>query len=199
MARNGIGVSFNPTIKQVYGRFFDTTLGPERVDYQWPFRTALDSGVQASSASDAAVVTPDWLIGVAGAVTRLGFDGKVGGIEQAITIEEALHSYTSTPAWQDHAEHWKGQLRVGYLGDVSILNGDILNAKTAEEITGLDVAGTIIGGEVVHDASTTTAPAVRRGAAKVAAYRHQASAACGAKGVTCCCQANERRLAHTTA
>nr|WP_021592301.1 hypothetical protein [Actinomadura madurae] len=88
---------------------------------------------------------------------------------------------------------------MGYLGDVSILNGDILNAKTAEEITGLDVAGTIIGGEVVHDASTTTAPAVRRGAAKVAAYRHQASAACGAKGVTCCCQANERRLAHTTA
>ena len=59
MARNDIGVSFNPTIKQVYGRFFDSTLGSERVDYQWPFRTTLDVGVKASSASDAAVVTPD--------------------------------------------------------------------------------------------------------------------------------------------
>ncbi|URM94606.1 amidohydrolase family protein [Actinomadura madurae] len=115
-----------------------------------------------------------------------------GGIEQAITIEEALHSYTSTPAWQDHAEHWKGQLRPGHVGDMTILNGDMLNAKTAEEITSLDVAGTIMGGEVVYDASTTTA---RCGAA----YRHQASAACGTKGVTCCRQANERRLAHTTA
>ena len=96
----------------------------------------------------------------------MGFDGKVGGIEQAISIEEALHSYTSTPAWQDHSEHWKGQLRPGYTGDVTILNGDILKAKGAEDITSLDVVGTIIGGEVVYDASTSKAPAARAGAAE---------------------------------
>ncbi|MFD9099392.1 amidohydrolase [Streptomyces collinus] len=193
MARNDIPISFNPTIKQVYGRFFDTTLGPARVDYQWPFRSALDAGVKASSASDAAVVTPDWLIGVAGAVTRLGFDGQLGGIEQAITVPEALHSYTSTPAYQDHAEKWKGQLVPGYVGDVAILDGDVLKAKTAEDITGLDVVGTVIGGQVVYDATTSTAPAVRRGAAKVAAYKHQAEHA-HAAGFECCCQASERRL-----
>ncbi|WP_166521050.1 amidohydrolase [Modestobacter roseus] len=191
MARNDVGVSFNPTIKQVYSRFFDTTIGPERVDYQWPFRTALDNGVRASSASDAAVVTPDWLIGVAGAVTRQGFDGKVGGIEQAITMEEALRSYTATPAWQDHAEDWKGQLRRGYVGDVTILSGDVLRARTAEEITGLEVIGTLIGGRVVYDATTSTAPAARAATGKVAAYRHQSAAACSTTGAVCCCRAHE--------
>lgn len=193
MARNDIPISFNPTIKRVYGRFFDTTLGPERVDYQWPFRSALDAGVKASSASDAAVVTPDWLIGVAGAVTRLGFDGQPGGIKQAITIPEALRSYTSTPAYQDHAENWKGQLVPGHVGDVAILDGDVLEAKSAEDITGLDVVGTVIGGQVVYDATTSTAPALRRGATKVAVYKHQAERA-HAAGFECCCQASERRL-----
>ncbi|MCZ2826165.1 MULTISPECIES: amidohydrolase [unclassified Modestobacter] len=194
MAANDIGVSFNPTIKQVYSRFFDSTIGPERVDYQWPFRSALDAGVKASSASDAAVVTPDWLIGVAGAVTRLGFDGKLGGIEQAISIEESLRSYTSTPAWQDHAERWKGQLRPGFAGDVAILDGDLLQARTAEEITGHQVIGTVFGGQVVYDATTSTAPGMRAGAAKVAAYRHQSSVACSTKGAGCCCRANEELM-----
>jgi hypothetical protein len=80
---------------------------------------------------------------------------------------------------------------------VAILDGDILKAKGAEEITGLTVTGTIIGGKVVYDASTSTAPTARAGATKVAAYRHQASAACRTRGVVCCCQANERRLTGT--
>ncbi|NAZ77631.1 amidohydrolase family protein [Kineococcus sp. T13] len=195
MAANDIGVSFNPTIKHVYSRFFDTTIGPERVDYQWPFRTALDHGVKASSASDAAVVTPDWLIGVAGAVTREGFDGKLGGIEQAISIEEALRSYTATPAWQDHAERWKGVLQPGYVGDVTILSADILQAHGSEEIMGCEVVGTVLGGEVVYDSSTSSAPAALAGAAKVAAYRHQSSVACSSEGAVCCCRAHEEAMA----
>ncbi len=55
-------------------------LGPERVDDQRPFRSALDAGVQASSASDAAVVTPDWLIGVA---PRAGSAGTMSRMTQS--------------------------------------------------------------------------------------------------------------------
>lgn len=195
MAQHGFPVSFNPTIKQVYSRFFDLTLGPERVDYQWPFRSAIDAGVVASSASDAAVVTPDWLIGVAGAVTRRGFDGQVGGIEQAITIEEALHSYTTAPAYQDHAEKWKGRLRPGYVGDVTILDGDVLSARSAEEIVGLSVTGTVVGGKVVYDATSSAAPAARRGADKVAALKEHAAGHVHTQGVACCCQTAQKRAA----
>lgn len=195
MARNDIGVSFNPTIKHLLGRTLDSVIGPERVDYQWPFRTALDSGVKASSASDAAVVTPDWLVGVEGAVTRAGMFGGVAGIEEAITVEEALASYTRTPAWQDHAESWKGRIKEGYVGDVTILDGNILR-RPAEGISELKVAGTIVGGEVVYDATSSGAGRARAAAAAVKQYRHDASVDCLQAGA-CCCSINEKRLAGT--
>lgn len=193
MARNDIGVSFNPTIKHLLGRTLDPVIGPERVDYQWPFRTALDSGVKASSASDAAVVTPDWLVGVEGAVTRAGMFGGIAGIEEAITVEESLASYTRTPAWQDHADSWKGRLKEGYVADVTVLDGDILRTPPGG-ISDLSVAGTIVGGKVVYDATSSTAGRARVAASGVKRYRHDLSVDCLQAGA-CCCAINERQLA----
>ena len=195
MARNDIGVSFNPTIKYLLGRTLDGTIGPERVDYQWPFRSALDLGVQASSASDAPVVTPDWLIGVAGAVTRAGMFGGVAGIEQAITVEEALASYTRTPAWQDHAEAWKGRLKEGYVADITVLSGDIF-AIDPKDIGTMKVATTLVDGQVVYDATSSTAGSARAAAAGVKTFKHDNSVACLQAGA-CCCAINEKRLADT--
>lgn len=197
MARNRIGVSFNPTIKHLLGRTLDSVIGPERVDYQWPFRTALDNGVKASSASDAAVVTPDWLVGVEGAVTRAGMFGGIAGIEEAITVEEALTSYTRTPAWQDHAEKWKGRLKQNYVADITILDGDILR-RPVEGISDMKVAGTIVGGKLVYDATGSTASRARAAAVDVKKFRHDVSVECLQAGA-CCCAINEKSLAEERA
>lgn len=193
MARHDIGASFNPTIKFLLGRTLDSTLGPKRVDYQWPFRSALDSGVKVSSASDAPVVSPNWMIGVAGAVTRAGMFGGVAGIEEAITVEEALTSYTRTPAWQDHAEAWKGRLAEGCVADVAVLDGDILK-RDPREIPGMQVAATLMNGRVVHDATSSRAAAARAAATGLQKYQHQASVDCLQAG-SCCCASSERFLA----
>src|SRR5918996_2701692 len=113
MARRGIGVNMNATIKYLLGRTLDPVLGPERTDYQWPYRTALDLGVRVSSASDAPVTFPSWLQGVMAARLREGMFGGVAGAAERITLPEALHSYTSTPAWQDRAEVGQGADHAG--------------------------------------------------------------------------------------
>jgi predicted amidohydrolase YtcJ len=195
MARHDIGVSFNPTIKALLGTSLYPVLGEERTNYQWPFRTALDLGVKSSSASDAAVVTPDWMVGVAGAVTRESlYGGGVAGEAERITVEESLTSYTRTPAWQDHAETWKGTLREGYVGDVCVLDGDILRTDP-REIPGLNVAATLVGGQVVYDVTSSSSRAARAAASAVSNYRHDRSADCLQIG-SCCCNINEKRLAY---
>lgn len=156
MARHGIGVNMNATIKYLLGRTLDPVLGPERTDYQWPYRTALDLGVRVSSASDAPVTFPNWLQGVMAAVLREGMFGGVAGEAERITLPEALATYTRTPAWQDHAERWKGTLAEGMAADICVVGGDVLRVDP-HELVNLPVNATVVGGQVVHEGSRPAA------------------------------------------
>lgn len=152
MARNGIGINMNPLTKWVIGRAPDAVMGPDRTDYQWPYRTALDLRVKVSSESDAPLSHPNWRQGVSTCVLREGqFDGGVvAGTEERINVREALRTFTSTPAWQDFAEDWKGTLQVGRVADVCVVNGDVLGTDP-RELPSLPVALTILNGEVVYE------------------------------------------------
>ncbi|HET6711053.1 amidohydrolase [Amycolatopsis sp.] len=178
MARNDIGVNMNATIKYLLGRTLDSTIGPTRVDYQWPYRTALDAGVRVCSASDAPVTPANWLQGVAGAVLREGQFGGVAGEAERITVEEALISYIRTPAWQDRAESWKGTLQQGKAADITIVDGDLLGADP-HDLPGMKISATIIGGDVVYDAGSSAAPAT-------AALSHSQATSCLQQGLCCC-------------
>ncbi|MEU8798456.1 amidohydrolase [Spirillospora sp. NPDC048819] len=184
MARNGIGVNMNATIKYLLGRTLDPVLGPERTSYQWPYRSALDLGVRVSSASDAPVTFPSWLQGVQSAVLREGKFGGVAGEAERITLEEALATYTRTPGWQDHADRWKGTLRPGNVGDVCVVDGDILGVDP-HELIDLPIAATVLGGRVVHDGKSGGPRSAIVNAA-ASGKRHDRSVAC-LQGGRCCC------------
>jgi predicted amidohydrolase YtcJ len=194
MARHNIGANMNATIKYLLGRTLDPYLGPERVDYQWPYRTALDLGVKVSSASDAPVTPPAWLQGVSGAVLREGqFDGgAVAGEAQRITLREALASYTTTPAWQDRAERWKGRLVPGYVADVCVVDGDLV-AADPHDLPGMQVTTTLVDGDVVHDSASSTATRARTIATKAAAFSRDQAVSCLQRG-DCCCRLSEKML-----
>jgi len=188
MARFGIGVNMNATIKYLLGRTLEPVLGPERTDYQWPYRSALDRGVRVSSGSDAPVTFPSWLQGVNGAVLREGFFGGVAGEAERITVPEALRTYTSTPAWQDFAENSKGTLNPGGVGDLCILGADILEVDPHDLIE-VPIEATLVAGDVVFDrANSTAAPAAAAAAARV---QHEHGKRCY-EGGSCCCQLNDR-------
>jgi predicted amidohydrolase YtcJ len=114
---------------------------------------------------------------VQAAVTRRGADGRVSGPEEAMALHDALASYTSVPAWQDHAEAFKGRLRPGFAADVCVLDGDV-TAVDPDAIAGLSVAATVVDGRVVYERE-------RRAAAEAAgtATAGQAHAERG-----CCCE-----------
>jgi predicted amidohydrolase YtcJ len=189
MARAGIGANMNATIKYLLGRTLDPILGPERTDYQWPYRTALDAGVRVSSASDAPVTFPSWQQGVMAAMLREGMFGGVAGEAERISLPEALHTYTSTPAWQDFAERVKGTLERGNVADVCVLDQD-LRRVDPHDFVNVPVNATIFSGRLVFERAGARA-ASRRGAAAAAAKdRAGHGIRCYERG-KCCCVLNE--------
>jgi predicted amidohydrolase YtcJ len=183
MARHDIGVNMNATIKYVLGRTLDGIIGPERTDYQWPYRSALRAGVRVSSASDAPVTDPSWQQGISSAMLRRGQFGGVAGTAERIGLRAALRTYTSTPAWQDHAEDWKGTLRPGKAADVVVLSGDVLETRPAK-LTDLDVVTTIVAGKVVYDRKDSRGAAVA--SAALSRSGHARARACLHAGGCCC-------------
>lgn len=194
MARHDIGVNMNGTIKFLLGRTLDEIIGPERTDYQWPYRTALDAGVRVSSASDAPVTMPNWLQGVMAARLREGMFGGVAGEAERISVREGLVTYTRTPAWQDHASAWKGTLEPGRVADVTIVDGDVLGADPHDLIT-FGVTTTIVGGRVVHESGAGAAPAATAATAASTALTRAAEhgRACLQSGRCCCRLVDEIR------
>lgn len=155
LADSGFPASFNPQIKRRLSHQLVDVLGRERTDYQWPYRSALDHGVSVGSASDAPVVgDPNFREGLTAMLTRKSLaTGEVFGAEEVIGLEEALATYTTAGAWQDHAEDWKGTLAEGMAADLVVFGGDLLRTPP-EEIVDLPIDMTVLGGEVVYDAST---------------------------------------------
>lgn len=87
---------------------------------------------------------------------REGASGQVSGPDQVIGIAEALHTYTTAGAWQDHAERWKGAVEPGMAADLCVLDGALLDrrgglAPDPHDLTDPSVALTVVDGRIVYD------------------------------------------------
>jgi predicted amidohydrolase YtcJ len=145
-----------------------------------------------SSSSDAPVTYPSWLQGVMAAMRREGRFGGVAGRAERITLREALHTYTSTPAWQDHAERVKGRITPGRVGDVVVL-GENLQRVDSEDYVDVPVNATVLAGAVVYDREATASRAPSPAAA-TAAMGDEHGIRCY-EGGTCCCVLTEQMRA----
>jgi hypothetical protein len=164
LARHGYGVNLNPNIKHLIADTQPGVVGDDRAAYQVPYRSALRAGVRVASASDAPNVPPHWRQGLETALLREGASGVVSGPDERIGLPAALRTYTTTPAWQDHADRWKGSLRPGMAADMCILDGRLLDrrgrlAMDPHELSELSVAWTVVDGTVAYDASDPAARA----------------------------------------
>ncbi|MBI5605461.1 MAG: amidohydrolase [Deltaproteobacteria bacterium] len=149
-AING-GVAMQPTIEAMISDFEPSVVGEQRAAYEWPMRTALDSGVNLTSSSDAPITVPNWILGVENAVLRESLtSGAVSGPEEAITVKEAIRTYTINGAYQDHLEAVKGSIEVGKMADFCIIDQDILSIDP-HLIRTTRVLKTIVNGRVVYE------------------------------------------------
>ena len=126
-------------------------LGDTRTEertYLW--RSFLDAGVLINNGTDVPVEDIDPLSSFRASVTRQTADGSIYYPEQNMTRVEALRSYTINNAIAAFEEDYKGSLEVGKLGDVVILDRNILTVPDAE-LPDARVEMTIVGGEVRYE------------------------------------------------
>ncbi|MFJ5726620.1 amidohydrolase [Streptomyces paradoxus] len=151
LSQHGYGVNMNPAIKWTISDLMDEVVGPRRSAYQWPVRSALDAGVRVCASSDAPITEPDWRQGVASMMLRESkASGRPSGPEQCVPLADALRAYTSTPAWQDFADGWKGTIEPGRAADLCVLDRPLLGLDP-HDITRVQVDLTVFDGRVVFE------------------------------------------------
>ena len=90
-----------------------------------------------------------WL-GMWTAVTRRIEGGTVLNPAEALTREQAVRLYTINNAYLHHEEKEKGSLEVGKLGDLIVIDRDVLTCP-ADDIRDTKVLFTVVGGKVVFE------------------------------------------------
>ena len=133
------------------GRWAEKVIGPERAKTTYAFRSLIDSGSRVAFGSDWSVAPATPLDGIYAAVTRSTLDNANpdGWVpEQKVTVEQALHAYTTEAAYASFEDDIKGRIMPGMLADFVLLDRD-LTAIAPETIRDTRVLKTIVGGSVV--------------------------------------------------
>jgi predicted amidohydrolase YtcJ len=129
-------------------------LGPERTTWQYPFRSLLAAGARLAMGSDWSVSTPNPLLEMEVAVTRVADESR--GVrepflpEQALTLSEAIAAFTAGSAYVNHLDRETGTIEVGKLADLTVVDRDLL-ASDAGPIGDGRVLGTFVGGASVFE------------------------------------------------
>ena len=134
-------------------RFCEKRIGVKRSKNAYAWRSLLDAGAKIAFGTDYSVEPLDPMEGLYAAVTRkdrIGEEGDGWFPEQKLTMEEAIELYTLGAAYAQFMEDRKGMIKKGYLGDVVIVNQDLMTIPE-EEIMKTKVDVTIVGGKVVFE------------------------------------------------
>ncbi len=126
-------------------------LGAGRVQQAYRLASFLRNGVVLPGSSDRPVVDGRPLLGIADMCVRRTESGQPFAPLEALSPQEALFAYTKGSAFAVRAEHERGSLAVGQLADLVVL-GEDPRRLPAEEIAGVPVLATVVGGEVAYRA-----------------------------------------------
>ena len=141
MAAAGVVASMQPNFHRWAGEdgLYDQRLGVDRRQRTNRFRRVLDRGVGLAFGSDCMPLDP--LLGVHHAVTA-------PEPAQRLSVTEALRAYTKGAAYAGFDDDRLGTIEAGKRADLVVLNE---SPWRVDRIDAIDVALTIVDGEVVYD------------------------------------------------
>ncbi|RYX90595.1 MAG: amidohydrolase [Bradyrhizobiaceae bacterium] len=131
-----------------------------RADRCYPARSVIDADVTYVASSDAPTGSWSPWDGIGDAVGRASDSGPAIGESEAVSVREAIHSYTVGGAIAMKQEHWRGTLVPGMAADLIALDRDPFTAN-AISLKSTQVLLTMVRGAVVHDAMTRPGPSRR--------------------------------------
>ena len=120
----------------------------EMYEWQYPFRSILDSGARMAMGSDWGVSTANVMEEIDVAVSRTCPENDPLQLEQALTPEEALHAFTSGSAYVNGAESEYGKIAPGMRADLVLFDRDPFVDGPFREA---EVVTTIAAGRIVHE------------------------------------------------
>ncbi len=131
-------------------------LGPERMRWFQPYKswlkyTTIGGGSDHMLRYDPLDSTNPWSpwLGIWVTLTRRIEGGDVLNPDEALSREQAIRLYTINNAYLHHEEKEKGSLEVGKLGDLIIIDRDVLTCPV-DEVRATKVMYTVVGGKVVY-------------------------------------------------
>jgi len=139
----GLIASIQPSFITTDAPMLKYRIGEARCKYTYNIRSLIEAGIICASGSDCPVENPDVIKGLHVLVNRDGFVP-----EEAISIKEALKTYTINAAYAAFEENVKGSIEEGKLADLVILDRNPLEIPK-EEIKRINVLRTIIRGRTV--------------------------------------------------
>ncbi len=149
----GVVISYNPTFIHLAGDYWPTQFSPAQMERVIVSREWLEAGVQTTIGSD--YPSTPWLKPqqtISGAMWRESPSGQPIGPEHSLTFMEALRAHTIDAAYAGYEEGTKGSLEPGKLADLVMWGRDPTKADPKAIYLFPDMAMTIIGGKIVHQA-----------------------------------------------
>ena len=135
---------------------YDTRIVRERAGQtlastSYAFHTMGGLGISRSNGTDCPVEAPDPMRGIQCAVTRQPLDCSLPPYrpEEAMTVEEALVTYTAGGAYASFEEQEKGQIQPGMLADFVILSGNPFRTPV-HRLSSIRTEATFLGGSCIY-------------------------------------------------
>lgn len=144
-AELGVILSMQPTYEHYWGGekgMYEVRLGRARTEQTNPFSTIISHGGIIAGGSDSDVTPINPMLGIYSAISH-------PNKSERISIFEALKMFTINGAIAIGQEYIKGKLQIGYLGDLCILNKNILNGDESS-FNDISVVGTIKTGKIIY-------------------------------------------------
>ncbi len=151
MRRLNIGAAMQPTIVSCLGEA--PLLYEEQARRNQGAGLLFKNGLICGGSSDSPVVSPDPILGMYYAVTRIDEtspDRRVIGPECCVTPEQALIMWTKNSAFFMHDDDKLGSVEVGNLADLLVINHEFLT-DDPEDIRTAKVEKTMLGGRFVYE------------------------------------------------
>jgi hypothetical protein len=127
-------------------------LGAERSTWWYPFESIRAGGARLAGGSDWPVSTADPFSEIHVAVNRTLPGSSVEPLlpRERVSLPTAIRAFTSGAAYANHLDQQTGDLTVGKLADLVVLDRDLL-ATDVREIADARVLLTLVGGEAVYE------------------------------------------------
>ena len=122
--------------------------GEDRLQWMFAQRSFWDYRIIATGATDYPPGPFEPLMGIQSCVTRTDSEGRQWGINQLVSVEQALRIYTLHGAYAGFEENLKGSIEVDKLADLVVLGADP-TAIDPFAIKDIPVERTIVGGKTV--------------------------------------------------